>query len=195
MKVELFPVLVAELTRLRLLELVEVQWPHFDVRRDVVRLRGDLLVACANWLELPHSRRHLRRLRNLMPIILFVRINLAQEILIGLRRVAHPLLGTPAVMPSASLFHLFHFRDVVLVRFDAAYLSGIPCSIVLQSVHLRILLDQTDVCAQLLHLLSLDEILAHEALLILHLELPAVETGAVRISWHVRRVLISAWRL
>ena len=79
-----------------------------------------------------------------MPVILLIRINLAQEVTVGLWCMAHPLLSTPAVMPSASFFHLLHFGDVFLARFDATGMSqllvavGISSWVELESLYLLI---------------------------------------------------------
>lgn len=187
MEVELPPVLVTKLTRLRVLELVEIQWPHLYVWWYMLGLRHGLLVAHAGRLELPHSRRHLRGLRDLMPVVLLARIDLTSKMVGSLWRVAHPLLRTPAVVPSASLLHLLDLRDVVLSRFDATCLRRSFCSFCVSCCveRRRIVLSELALSAQLLRLLRLNEILAHEVSLILHLQLPMVESVTVRIDWHV----------
>lgn len=122
-----------------------------------------------------------------MPVVLLTRIDLAPQMVGSLWRVAHPLLGAPAVVPSASLFHLLDLGDVFLIRFDAARLrQGLSSLGISHGVELHpFVLIEFGWSAQLLHLLCLNEILAHEVSLVLHLQLPMVESVAVRIDWHV----------
>lgn len=118
-----------------------------------------------------------------MPVVLFSCVNIAQEVVVDLRCVAQSQLGAPAVVPSAALFHLLYFRDIFLVRLDTAGLCQHD------SFQVHILFIEFNLGTELLHLFCLNEILAHEVLLVLHIELSMDKPITVGIDCHVLPIL------